>query len=343
MTVGSLATVPVMPRRRDLLRGVAGFGVLAGLGVAHAARAAGAGRALRMGYINARDSQLGAGTAEFARKIEAAKGGAWRIEQYPNGVLGGEVEMLDGLRKGELDLAFITAAVLSGVVPEFGIFDLPFLFRGAAHAHAVLDGPIGQDYLERFRGRGLVGLAWGENGVRHLTNSKRPIRAPKDLIGLRLRVPQSDVTLRCFRQLGVEAAPLGFPALYGALEAGRFDGQENPISTIRAAHFERVQRHLTLSGHVYSGAIIFMSQDAWDDLGPAERNAFAEAAHAGALTSRRVAGQAEREGTDALRAAGMEVVPDVDGVAFLAALEPVWSEFARQFGEAQIARMRAGP
>lgn len=332
---------PSMPCRRDLLRGVAAAGAAAGFGVSHKARGAAAARVLKMGYVYVRDSQLGAGADEFARRVEAATGGAYRIEHYPGGTLGGELETLDGLRKGEIDLLFISANVSSNAAPELGVLDLPFLFRDAAHAHAVLDGPIGQEFLDKSREHDLMALAWGEIGMRHITNAKRPIHTPEDLRGLRLRVPQSDVMLRCFRQLGADAASLGFPALYGALEAGRFDGQENPIATIRASHFERVQRYLTLSGHIYTCALFCASPDLWDDLNASERDAFVAAARAGGLASRQWAARAEREGIEALHTAGMEVVPHVDSDAFLAALQPTWSEFARQFGEARIARMRA--
>jgi len=335
------ATMSVLPSRRDVLRAGATLSAAAGLDMSRAARGAGAARVLKMGYVYVRDSQLGAGADEFTRQVEAATGGAYRIEHYPGGVLGGEVETLNGLRKGEVDLAFISANVSSNVVPEFGVLDLPFLFRDAAHAHAVLDGPIGREYLDKSRERDLMALAWGEIGMRHITNAKRPIRTPEDLRGLRLRVPQSDVMLRCFRQLGADAASLGFPAVYGALEAGRFDGPENPIATIRAAHFERVQRYLTLSGHIYTCAIFFVSTDLWDDLNASERDTFVAAARAGGLVSRQWAARAEREGIEALHAAGMEIVPHIDSAAFLAALEPTWSEIARQFGEARIARMRA--
>ncbi len=230
--------------------------------------------------------------------------------------------MLDALRKDDLDLGFISAVNLSGLTPEFRVFDLPFLFRDAVHACAVLDGPVGQDYLNIFRRRDLVALAWGENGMRHVTPSKRPVREPADPRGLRLRVPQSDVTPGCFRQLGAEAVALGYRALSGALESGSLDGQENPVSSIRAICLERLQRRLTLIGHVYSSATVFMSTDCWDDLAPAECEAFAAAARAGGLVSRQAAGRAEHEGLEALRAAGMQVVPAVDRRSFLAALEP---------------------
>ena len=328
------------PGRRTILRGLAAAGTLCGLAAPHLARGVGT-RSLKLGYVGPSDSQFGVGATEFARRIEIATGGAYRIEPYPNGVLGGEAEMLNGMRKGELDLGIISAVVFASVVPDFGVFDLPFLFRDAAHARAVLDGPIGQDFLDKFRARELMPLAWGENGVRHITNSRRPVRAPADLRGLKLRVPQSDVMLRCFRQLGVDAAPLAFPGVYGALESGRFDGQENPISVIRSTHLDRVQHHLTLSGHIYSSAIIFMSNDSWDDLSPAQCAAFTDVARASGLATREAAGQAERDGIEALQAAGMEIVPSVDRNAFLAALEPTWSELARQFGEDRIARIRA--
>lgn len=296
-----------------------------------------------MSYLFLHDSQLGAGADEFARRAEIATDGAWRIDQYPGGAFGGELEMIDALRKGELDLAFITGAVFANVAPAFGVLDLPFLFRNAAHAHAVLDGPIGRTMLDTFRQHDLMALAWGENGMRHITNSLRPIHAPEDLRGLKMRVPQSDVMLRCFRQLGVDTAPMAFPALYGALESGRFDGQENPIAVIRAAEFDRVQTHLTLTGHIYSNAVIFISKDAWSGLGARERGIFLEAAHAGGMASRRRAGHDDHEGVDVLRAAGMKVVSLVDRSAFRAALEPTWSNFATEFGRELVSRIEAVP
>ena len=327
------------PSRRYLLRGSAALGALAGLGVPRAARGAGEARTLRTGYIFGRDSQIGAGAADFARSVEAGTHGAWQIEIHPNAVLGGEVEMLDGLRRGEIDVAFVTAGSLAGTIPELALLDLPFLFRDASHAHAVLDGPIGRYYLDQFRELGLIALAWGENGVKQITNAVRPVRTPEDLRGLRLGVPQSEVTLRCFRQLGVGAVPLGFSALYGALESGAIDGQDNPVTTVHGSHFERVQRYLTLTGHVYSSALIILCKEVWDNLNAAERDVFTEAAVAGGILSRGSGGQDERDAVEALRLAGMEVVPFVDRGAFRAALEPVWSELAQQFGEDRIARI----
>lgn len=294
-----------------------------------------------MGYAVVRESQFGAGATAFAHRVEALTDGKYRVEQYPGSELGGEVEMFEAVRRGELDLALLTAVTFSREVPEFGAFDLPFLMRDAAHAYAVLDGPVGRGFFARFRERGVVPLAWGENGLRHLTNSKRPVRTLADIAGLKLRVPQSDVTLRCFRALATVPEPLPFPALYDALASGRFDGQENPIAVIQPARFAKVQKYLSLTGHVYSAAIIFMSRDAWEDLSAAERDAFEAAAHEGGQVSRRVADEAQRTGVEALRAEGMEVVTDVDRDSFAAALRPLVAEYAEAFGPDLIARIRA--
>ena len=306
-----------------------------------AARAEAEERVLRLGYLFSPTSQLGAGAERFSGALAARTGGAIRIEPYPNGTVGGEVEMVEELRAGHLDIAFVTSAPIAGILPEFGVFDIPFLFRDAAHAHAVFDGPIGRDYLQKFAGKGLVALAWGENGMRHITNGKRPVTGPEDLRGLSMRVPQSEIMLAGFRSLGVKAEPLAFPALYGALQSGQFDGQENPIAVIAASHFERVQRHLTLSGHVYSWAALVMSRAAWDALSADERTAFVEAARLGGQVSREVAGRAEREGVEALKTSGMSVVATVDRAAFERSLEGATTSFSQTFGAETIRQIKS--
>ncbi|WP_336487780.1 DctP family TRAP transporter solute-binding subunit [Methylobacterium nigriterrae] len=298
-------------------------------------------RVLRLGYLFSQSSQLGAGAERFASEVAKRTGGGYRVELYPNGAVGGEVEMTEELRLGHLDIAFITSAPFGSIIPEFGVFDIPFLFRDARHAHAVFDGPIGQDYLRKFQQKGLVALAWGENGMRHITNSKRPVTSPDDLNGLSMRVPQSEVMLTGFRSLGVKVEPLAFPALYGALQSGQFDGQENPIAVIAASHFDKVQKHLTLSGHVYSWAAIVVSKAAWDALGPSEQKAFVEAAKLGGQISREVAGRAEQEGVDALRKSGMNVVASVDRAAFERNLQSATAGFSRTYGAETIQQIKS--
>jgi tripartite ATP-independent transporter DctP family solute receptor len=327
-----------MLNRRGLL--FAGAALTAGAVSGRAAAAPAKARTLRMGYLLSTDSQLGAGATAMAAEVSRRTGGRILIQQFPDSALGGEVEMLKGVQLGTIDLAFITGAPLPNVLAEVGIFNIPFLFKNLAHAHAVLDGPIGDDYRKRLSGKDLVALAWGENGMRHITNSKRPIATPDDLKGLKLRLPQSQVMLLGFRALGTEASPLPFPQLYGALQAGVFDGQENPIATIRAAKFAQVQKFLTLSGHVYDPAVIVMSPDAHDELSAEDRAIFSDAAKTGARSSRVFAAEAEASGVAALQQAGMQVLTGIDRARFTAAMAPANPEFDKLFGKQQVEDIR---
>jgi TRAP-type transport system periplasmic protein len=314
----------------------------AALALAVAAPAAAqATKTLKFGYILSEDSQLGAGGKAFADEIARRTGGRFKIEQYPNSALGGEVEMLKGVQLGTIDLAFITGAPLPNFVPEVGVFNIPFLFRDAKHAHAVLDGPLGQSYLEKFKAKDLVALAWGENGMRHITNSKHPVKGPEDLKGLKLRLPQSEVMMIGFKALGADVSPLAFPQLFGALQSGQFDGQENPIATIQSAKFSQVQKYLTLSGHVYDPAVIFMSVDGFEELSAEDKKAFVEAAKLAGAASRSYAAEAQAKGAAALGAAGMQVVGDVDRGKFVAAMASAQPEFEKRFGADLIKKIQS--
>jgi len=297
-------------------------------------------RTLKLGYILSSDSQLGTGATTFADEITKRTEGRYKIEQYPNSALGGEVEMLKAVQLGTVDLAFITGAPLPNFVSDVGVFNIPFIFRDVNHAHAVLDSPIGQSYLEKFRDKGLVALAWGENGMRHITNSKHEIRAPEDLKGLRLRLPQSDVMLTGFKALGADVSPLPFPQLYGALQSGQFDGQENPIATIQSSKFNQVQKYLTLTGHVYDPAILCISIDDFDALSADDKRSFIEAAKLAGEASRKFAAAAQAKGVSALAQAGMQVVNDVDRSKFAAAMASANPEFDRRFGSELISKIR---
>ena len=293
-------------------------------------------RAYKFGYILSQDSQLGAGGTAFADEVAKRTGGKIKIEQQPNAVLGGEVDMLKGMQLGAVDMAFITGAPLPAIIPEVGVLNIPFIFRNVDHAHTVLDGPIGKAYLEKFKDKGLVALAWGENGQRHITNSKRPITQPFDLKGLKLRVPQSDVMLLGFKTLGADVASLPFPQLYGALQSGQFDGQENPIATIQSSKFAKVQKYLTVSAHVYDPAVILVSSDVWADFKDDEKAALMEAAKLAAKASRAYAAEAERKGIDTLRQQGMTVVEKIDRAQFVAALAAARPEYDKKFGATVI-------
>jgi TRAP-type C4-dicarboxylate transport system substrate-binding protein len=176
--------------------------------------------------------------------------------------------------------------------------------------------------------------------MRHITNSKHEIRSPEDLKGLKLRLPQSDVMLAGFKALGADVKPLAFPQLYGALQSGQFDGQENPIATIQSSKFNQVQKYLTLTGHVYDPAILFMSIDVFDELSDDDNRSFKAAAKLAGDASRQFAAAAEAKGVTELAQAGMQVIKDVDRGKFAAEMASATPDFDRRFGGELISKIR---
>jgi TRAP-type transport system periplasmic protein len=315
--------------RRQLL--VSGAGMASGiLGGRRKARAA--TQTLRIGYILPVASQLGAGATVFAQEVAKRTNGRIAIQQYPDSTLGGDVELMKGIQLSSIDLAFVTGMGLPSVLQAAGVWNIPFLFKNNAQAHAVLDGPIGESFRKQFTEMNMVMLAWGENGLRHITNARRPIVTPADLQGLRLRVPQSDVLLQGFKALGADAAPLPFPQLFAALRDGKFDGEENPIATIVAAKFDQVQKFLTLSGHAYDPAVFLMAPDAFEDLSHDDRTSFVEAAKLGGAASRSFAAKAEAEGVAVLQKAGMTVQASIDRASFVVAMAAANANYEKSFG-----------
>src|SRR4051812_48953800 len=232
-----------------------------------------------------------------------------------------------------LALVVTASAPVGNYVPETRVFNIPFLFRDYAHARAVLDGPIGQDVLARFPAHGLVLLAWAENGLRHLTNSKRPVRTPEDLKGLKLRTQENPIIIKAFQTLGAEVTPMPWGrALFDALAQGVLDAEENAIDTIVAFELFRWQKYLSLTGHIYDPAVIIMSNSAYDNLSDTDKRAFADSARLVAPMDRKAMDDADATGLAQLLSVGMKINDDVDKAAFRAALVPAYAEWREQFG-----------
>ena len=313
--------------------------VIAGL-LALGVAAPAAAEELKFGYSLPATSHYGASATAMGEELAKRTNGKWTIKQFPANALGGEREMVEGLQIGTVDLVATSTGPVGNFVPDTLLTDIPFLFRDYAHADAVLDGPIGQQILDQFPKNGLVALAWGENGFRNLTNSKRPVRTPEDARGLKVRTMENQVHMTAFRTIGVLPTPMAFPELFTALQQGTVDGQENPIGVILGAKFPQVQKYLTISQHVYSPALILMSPAVWNQLSAEEKTAFKEAAKVGAQAMRRKAREDAQNGVDELRKQGMEVVTDVDRKAFEEALKPAFAEYAKKFGQAKIDAIR---
>ncbi|HDZ73053.1 MAG TPA: DctP family TRAP transporter solute-binding subunit [Aurantimonas coralicida] len=295
---------------------------------------------LKLGYSLSETSHYGVGATAMAEELEKLTDGKFTIKQFPANALGGEREMVEGAQLGTVDLVITSTGPVGNFVPETLITDIPFLFRDYDHAHAVLDGPIGQALLDKFPDNDLIALAWGENGFRNLTNSKRPVKEPADAEGLKVRTMENQVHMEAFSELGVLPTPMAFPELFTALQQGTVDGQENPIGVILSAKFAEVQKYLSLTNHVYSPALFLMSPTVWDGLSDEEKDAFRKAAKAGAAAMREKVRSDADSGVATLKEAGMEVTEDVDRAAFDKALEPLMAKYAEQFGQDKLDAIR---
>lgn len=316
---------------------VARVAVLGWLAVAPPAHAQ---TTLTMNTALAQNSSYGVAVDTFAREVEQRTQGRYKVQNFYSAALGAERESVEGVQLGTLDLTLTSTGPLPNFVPDVAILDIPFLFRDYTHARAVLDGPIGRDLLQKFPPKGMVALAWAENGFRHMTNSKRPVNTPEDLRGLKMRTMENPIHIQAYRQFGILPTPMAFTEVFTALQQGTVDGQENPLSVIISAKLDQVQKYLTLTAHVYSPAVILINRARYDALSAADKQAFADAAREAVKANRARIDDDERKAVAELRAKGMVVVDHVDKAKFQAQLAPVYADFAKRFGEDNIERIR---
>lgn len=324
---------------RNRFIGMVAVGALSALSMALAGTAV-AQTTMKISISIAQNSHQGVGIDTFAKEVERRTNGRYKVQTFYSGALGAERESIEATQLGTQELTLTSTGPVPNFVPEVRILDVPFLFRDYAHARSVLDGPIGQEMLAKFDAKGLKALAWAENGFRHMTNSKRAINGPEDLKGLKMRTMENPVHIQAYKGFGINPTPMAFTEVFMALQQGTVDGQENPLSVITAAKFEQVQKYLSLTGHVYSPAVILMNKAKFDELTSADKQHFIDAAKEAAKANRARVDLDEKTAVADLRSKGMQVIDVVDRSKYQAALTPVYAEFAKQFGQANLDRIK---
>ena len=296
---------------------------------------------LKMGHVLAKGSHYDVGANVFCDTLDKNTQGRYKCQVYPASALGGEREEIEAVQIGTQDLVITSTGPVGNFVPEMKIVDVPFLFRDYDHARKVLDGKIGQDMLAKFSNHGLVALAWSENGFRHMTNNKRPIVSASDASGLKMRTMENKVHMEGYRAFGIQPTPMAFPEVFGALQQGVVDGQENPIPVILASKFSQVQKHLSLTGHVYSPGLIITSPRIMNKLSDADKKAFYDAAAKSVAATRKKVNDDEANGIAQLEREGMQVVKKVNSASFNDALKGPYANYAKEFGADKIAAIQA--
>ncbi len=298
---------------------------------------------LKVGIGLSEDHPQGVSVKKFAELVDQKSGGKVKAQLYASGSLGNDVTMIAALRGGTQEMVVPDSSTLVGMVKDFGVLNLPVTFTSEAEADALLDGPFGKKLLAQLEDKGLVGLGFWENGFRHLTNSRRAITKADDIAGLKVRVIQNPLFMETFQALGANATPMPFTELYSALEAKAVDGQENPTATILASKFYEVQKHVALTGHMYSAWVLLLSKKTWDGLAPDEKKAVSEAAREATLFERKTIRAFSQTALADLKKNGMQVseLSAEEQTKMRAKLQPVIAKFSKDFGEATSKEMMA--
>lgn len=300
-------------------------------------------RELKFAMSLAADHPLGVAGKKFADDVAEKSGGKLKVSFYPGAVLGSDQQNLSAVRGGTLDFTIMATGLLAGINKEFMVFDLPFMFNNSAEAYALSDGPVGTELMSKLEASNIHGLGVWDLGFRNMTNSKRPITSVKDFSGLKLRVIAAPVYIDLFKQLGANPVPMTFGEVYGALESGAIDGQDNPLAVITSAKFAEVQKYLSITRHIYTGMPFLMSGKAWKSLSPDEQKIISDAAADAKELGRKLVQEQEATAIQNLGKA-MEVneLTPAQVEELRAASKPVVDKFASEAGASVMGKAQAG-
>ncbi|MBX3619603.1 MAG: TRAP transporter substrate-binding protein [Rhizobacter sp.] len=268
----------------------------------------------------------------MGQKIEAATKGRIKFQMFPGSVLGGEKEMIEQTQVGAIQILRTSLGPIGPVVPEVNVFNMPFVFRNEAHMRAVIDGPIGQEMLDKITASSarLVGLGWMDGGSRSLY-TKRPVRKPEDLKGMKVRMMGNPLFVDTMNAMGGNGISMGYGEVFTALQTGVVDGAENNAPSFYTAHhYQTGAKYYTQTNHLIIPEIFVMSKITWDKLSKDDQALFRKYAREAQLEQRALWDKSVAEYTAKLKAEGVEFIT-IDNKAFYDATAPVRAKYGAQF------------
>jgi tripartite ATP-independent transporter DctP family solute receptor len=283
---------------------------------------------LKFGHVGEPGSLFQKCADEFAKRANEKLGGKVKVVVFGSSQLGGDKELLQKLKLGTVDLA-LPSTVMSSESDLFGIFEMPYLVKDRKHMQAIEKAVFWPRLAPEVEKKGLKVLAVWENGYRHITNNKRPIKVPGDLQGIKLRVPEGKWRVKMFQAYGANPSPMKFSEVFTALQTGVMDGQENPFSQIVSAKFQEVQKFLSLTGHVYTPGYITAGAKKWATLPADARKTLEGIAREMQAFVYATAEKDEGELLAKVKTAGVQI-NEADKAAFVKASRPVYEEFGKE-------------
>ena len=291
---------------------------------------------IKFSHVVARDTPKGKAADKFRELAEAATKGRVKVEVYPNSTLYKDKEELEALQLGAVQMLAPSLAKFGPLgVKEFELFDLPFIFPDKAALDRVTDGPIGRDLLKKLEAKGILGLAYWDNGFK-MMSSNRPMHVPADMKGLKMRIQASKVLDEEMRALGANPQVMAFSEVYQALQTGVVDGTENPPSNLYTQKMHEVQKHLTATNHGYIGYAVIVNKKFWDKL-PADIRAQLEGAMKEATVyADKIAQEENDKALEAVRKSGKTTIyvpTDAEKAEWRKALLPVQKTMEGRIGK----------
>ena len=267
------------------------------------------------------------GLQSMADQLDRATKSRIHLKIYPGAQLGDERDMLEMTIFGGIDISRTSIAPLNSIVPETGVFSLPFLFRSTEHMRKVLDGAIGDEILGYFEPHGLIGLAYYDAGARSMYNNQRPIHSPADMQGMKVRVMNSQIFVDMIAALGGNATPMGFGQVYESLALGTIDAAENNWPSFESSRHFEVATHYSVTQHVMVPEVVVMSRYRWQKLSTEDQALLRKAAKGSVPVMRELWDARVKISRDAMVAAGIQIVDGIDKQPFMDAMQPLYDQY----------------
>ena len=277
-----------------------------------------------------------AATENLGKKLAAATNGRLSVQMYPSAQLGGEKETIEQTQIGAIQMLRVSAGALGPIVDDVNVVNMPFLFKSIAHSEKMMDGPIGQDLLDRISAdpsAGLVALSWMNSGARSIYNTKKPIKSVEDIKGLKVRVIGNPIFIDMMNALGGNGIAMGYDQVFSALQTGVIDGAENnPPSYVFSNHYTAA-KYFSLTEHLVIPEVLAFSKRAWASLPVDDQTLIKKFAREAQMEERELWKAYEREAMEKAKAAGCQIIEIADKAPFQAAVKPVWDKYGPKYQE----------
>lgn len=320
-------------KRRDFIKlsiGLAGAGTLAQMPAAVAQSKA----VFKASDVQPPGYPTVAATESLGKKLSAATNGRLSLQMYPSAQLGGEKETIEQTQIGAVQMLRVSAGALGPIVDDVNVVNMPFLFKSIEHSEKMMDGQIGQDLLDRISANpsaNLVALCWMNSGARSIYNTKKPIRTPEDIKGLKIRVIGNPIFIEMMNALGGNGIAMGYDQVFSALQTGVIDGAENNAPSYVFSNHYTAAKYYSLTQHLVIPEVLVFSKRAWTALSGDDQNLIKKLAREAQMEERELWKAYEQEAMTKAKAAGCEIIEIADKAPFQAAVKPVWDKYGPKY------------